>query len=276
MSVQPDLVYDVGLHDGADTAYYLQRGLRVVAIEANPAMVEAARVRFAGPLSAGRLTLVPVGVASDRGTAQFWVCDDHTDWSSFDRSVASRGGAKHHAVEVELAPFHALLERYGIPRYCKVDIEGNDHLCLDDLTTDRRPDYLSVEFGRGEPLAKMVAVGYDRFKIVDQAHFTTVTSRYEAARTTLPRPVAAAADRVRNRYRGVRRDDDWLFRPGSSGPLPDRTRGAWLTPDEAREVLERIRASYRSDRRSLADWFDIHATDVHVLKSDDRVSAPRA
>ncbi len=28
----PDLIYDVGMHDGEDTAYYLARGYRVVAI----------------------------------------------------------------------------------------------------------------------------------------------------------------------------------------------------------------------------------------------------
>lgn len=35
----PALVIDVGMHNGDDTAYYLHRGYRVVAIEANPAWV---------------------------------------------------------------------------------------------------------------------------------------------------------------------------------------------------------------------------------------------
>jgi predicted RNA methylase len=37
-----DLVYDVGMGDGADTAYYLAKGRRVVAIDANPLAVERA------------------------------------------------------------------------------------------------------------------------------------------------------------------------------------------------------------------------------------------
>jgi len=37
-----DLIYDVGLHNGADTAYYLHRGFRVVTIDANPVLTTAA------------------------------------------------------------------------------------------------------------------------------------------------------------------------------------------------------------------------------------------
>jgi hypothetical protein len=33
----PGLIYDVGMNNGDDTAYYLRRGFRVVAIEPNPA-----------------------------------------------------------------------------------------------------------------------------------------------------------------------------------------------------------------------------------------------
>ena len=36
--MDPKLVYDVGVHRGDDTAYYLHKGFRVVGVEANPAM----------------------------------------------------------------------------------------------------------------------------------------------------------------------------------------------------------------------------------------------
>jgi hypothetical protein len=40
------LIYDVGMCDGADTAFYLAKGFRVIAIEANPTLVERNRVLF--------------------------------------------------------------------------------------------------------------------------------------------------------------------------------------------------------------------------------------
>ena len=39
MNHEQDLIYDVGMHNGDDTAYYLHKGFRVIAIDANPAMV---------------------------------------------------------------------------------------------------------------------------------------------------------------------------------------------------------------------------------------------
>src|SRR4051794_31459123 len=98
-SVASDLVYDVGLHDGMDTAYYLGQGYRVVAIDANPTMVEAAELRFADAVADKRLVLLSIGIAAGTGSETFWISDDHTDWSSFDQSVAGRDGAPHHAVE---------------------------------------------------------------------------------------------------------------------------------------------------------------------------------
>jgi hypothetical protein len=44
--MNPKLIYDVGMHNGDDTAYYLRRGFRVIAIEPNPALVATAAERF--------------------------------------------------------------------------------------------------------------------------------------------------------------------------------------------------------------------------------------
>jgi hypothetical protein len=46
MAIKEDLIYD-----GSDTAYYLRRGLRLVAIDANPAMVELTRKTLSDPVS---------------------------------------------------------------------------------------------------------------------------------------------------------------------------------------------------------------------------------
>jgi hypothetical protein len=38
-----NLIYDVGMHEGEDTQFYIARGFKVVSIEANPQL--AARIR---------------------------------------------------------------------------------------------------------------------------------------------------------------------------------------------------------------------------------------
>ena len=64
-----DLIYDVGMNNGDDTAYYLSLGFRTVAIEANPELVEQAKARFAREIASGRLIILNIGIADREGGA---------------------------------------------------------------------------------------------------------------------------------------------------------------------------------------------------------------
>lgn len=58
MSLQQDLIFDIGLHRGQDTRFYLDKGFRVVALDANPGLCAAARQSFAAELALGQLHIV--------------------------------------------------------------------------------------------------------------------------------------------------------------------------------------------------------------------------
>ena len=88
-----DLVFDIGMHNGDDTCYYLASGYRVVAVDADPRMCEAGRKRFAKEISTGQLSIRNVGIAETEGEMDFWVSST-TEWSSFDRTVATRAANK--------------------------------------------------------------------------------------------------------------------------------------------------------------------------------------
>jgi FkbM family methyltransferase len=83
--LDPKLIYDVGMHNGDDTAYYLLRGFRVVAIEPNPELVATAANRFRREIEAGYPKILNVGIAADEGELPFWVCQTDSRLSSFDR-----------------------------------------------------------------------------------------------------------------------------------------------------------------------------------------------
>lgn len=253
----PNLIYDLGLHTGGDTAYYLSRGYNVLAVDANPVMVEEARSRFQDEVREKRLTLLNVGIAEAPETATFWV-SDHSDWSSFNREIASRDGVGHRAIPVPVVTLAILLEEYGVPHYLKIDIEGNDSQCVEALKGTELPKYISVEaecVGDSDQLSDSEAtgilsllhdVGYRKFKLVDQRQ------RWRSVRST---KVARFWNRVLDsisygRLRAVglssltTRFTDYGhvaslgfdFSSGSSGPWGEDVPGKWMGFEAARSA----------------------------------------
>src|SRR5262249_48378305 len=123
------LVFDIGFHNGNDTAHYLARGFRVVAVEANPALVAAGEARFADAIESGRLTLLGVGISREPGEQDFFVNQGNSEWSSFLPSFGQRG-TSFTTIRVPTATFASLMAAHGVPFYAKIDVEGADWDCL--------------------------------------------------------------------------------------------------------------------------------------------------
>lgn len=261
------LVFDIGMNDGRDSAYYLRRGNRVVAVEADPVLARQSEQRFAREIGEGRFAVVNVGIAEREGEADFWVCDDWTPWSSFDRESASRNGSRHHAERVTLTTMEKLLAEFGVPYYCKVDIEGHDKYCLRGLGAEAHPPIMSVELSGEFPfIERMHALGYDRFKLVHQLSFSPPSARWFSLRSLLPgERVRAGFERIRGALRGGLNDGSWYFRVGSSGPWPEDTPGRWMTHEQIREAREYLQRQYANGRFGPLDCFDLHATSADVV-----------
>src|SRR6185436_16484350 len=83
-AVDNRLVFDLGMNNGDDTAYYLRRGYDVVSVEANPALCDQARRRFAAAIGEGRLQIVHAALSDQEGEATFHINLDNDHWSSLD------------------------------------------------------------------------------------------------------------------------------------------------------------------------------------------------
>ena len=265
-----DLIYDIGMHNGENTEYYLKRGFRVIAVEANPTLVEQAAKRFAREIADGKLVVINAGIAEVEGELPFWV-SEHTIWSSFDRASASRHGTAHHQVVIPCRKFRSLLEQHGTPFYMKVDIEGNDMLCLVDLTQRDLPKYVSVEATSIDLLNTLRDLGYTGFKCISQYNLVSIE--------TPPSPEQSRLEKIQKllytkngfvrlaRGLGARK---WLLRQitgpftigghtfpiGSSGPFGDDLPGRWQTFQEMSETYRRCH-QWNDEGRASLFWTDI-------------------
>src|SRR5687767_2213091 len=152
----PGLIYDVGLHHGQDTDFYLKKGFRVVAFEADPRNAEFCRKRFSEAIVSGHLTIVEGAITEDSSTngnskasdVKFYQNADHSLWGSTSENWAVRNevvGTRNTIISVPAIDFAVCLEKYGIPHYLKADIVGSETICLRALLKfENKPDYLSI------------------------------------------------------------------------------------------------------------------------------------
>jgi FkbM family methyltransferase len=223
--VQSDLIIDAGMNNGDDTEFYLAKGFRVVAVEANPSLVARAKERFASQIAAQRLSVYGVAVSDHDGTVEFFEDTEDDGRSSLSQeyavqNVTSRGG-QWRRIEVPCLRMERILGECGVPYYLKIDIETADRLCLEALKEYRcRPRYVSFELNLANfeetflNLKLLWDLGYRGFKLVNQALHHLVR---------LPSPPREGGH------------VDFRFKKRMSGPFGEETPGRWLTIDEATE-----------------------------------------
>lgn len=180
------LVFDIGMHKGEDTAFYLAKGYRVVGVEADPDLAEFCRRRFASEISRGVVSLVQGAVVAKdcvgQGKVRFYRSPSVSVWGTTNpawRERNKRLGSEFVEIDVDTVNLGTILHEFGVPYYIKIDIEGADRLCLEYLQDFwEAPQYLSIEsekidFSQLErELTMLQTLGYKKFCAVQQARIS--------------------------------------------------------------------------------------------------------
>jgi FkbM family methyltransferase len=229
-----ELIYDVGAHKGEDTEFYLKKGFSVIAVEASPQLCVALSQRFLEEIQQGNLTIINIAVTRNTGTVDFYVDRKNSIWGTTKSDFVTRnkwiGGGSIDKITVGSSPLSELMKKHGVPRYCKIDIEGNDLEALKSLVdASGVPQFISVESEKRdwwqlvEQFKIMQALGYRQFKIIDQLYVWL---------QRCPQPA------LEGRY------CDHTFEFGSSGLFGNELTGRWLDIFEALEVFKGIFRGY--------------------------------
>jgi FkbM family methyltransferase len=270
-----NLVFDIGLNNGDDTAYYLELGYRVVGVEADPVLASRCIRRFANEILQERVRVVNAGVLKEAGEFIFYRNLRDEGWSSF-QSEKGKAGGMWEELKIPCITTGQLIAEHGKPFFMKVDIEGADIQTLHSMTPATAPAYISLELNCADPtLEILIDRGYSAFKFVNGETYrpTAPIFDYEIGWRLL-RKIGRHAPWVRNTIgklperlrpkseydpQGKHSPDGYLFGPYCSGPFGEQAAGSWLTCDAALRWFGDLKNAYRRAAKENTFWWDVHA-----------------
>src|SRR5262249_50843462 len=88
------LIFDLGCHRGEDSDFYLKKGFKVIAVEANPSLCRALRAKFSNEIADGRLVLVEKAIAEQPGEVEFFTHEEASIWGTIRADIAKRAEFK--------------------------------------------------------------------------------------------------------------------------------------------------------------------------------------
>jgi FkbM family methyltransferase len=150
-----DICFDVGANVGNRIGPLLKAGARVIAIEPQEECIKLLRYKFGK-----KIEIVPFGMDAAEGKKTFHI-SDATTISSFSEewiNAVKSGRFKEHnwdkEVQVQMSTLDRQIEKYGVPAFIKIDVEGFETEVLKGLS--RPVKMISYEYTVPEQTSKAI------------------------------------------------------------------------------------------------------------------------
>jgi len=166
-----NVCYDIGANIGRKTDIFLHLGAKVVVVEPQPECAGFLEKKYGGNPN---VTLIRKAIGENVGTGQMLVCEANAlsslsdDWIN---KVKQSGRYKDYVwndpVAVDITTLDKLIDIYGRPNYCKIDVEGYEYKVL--LGLSKPPSMLSFEISPETPgiaeksIDRLLELGNPRF-----------------------------------------------------------------------------------------------------------------
>ncbi len=156
-----DLVFDIGANIGEKTEIFLQLGAKVIAVEPQESCWRVLNRRFNGQ----DVTVITSAISYSDGERTLFVDKSPTissisnDWID---AVKKSGRFSSHKwaykLTVPTSTLDALMDKYGEPAFCKIDVEGAEFDVLQGLS--RPIKAISFEFVSECPSSSLNCIDY--------------------------------------------------------------------------------------------------------------------
>lgn len=130
-----DLVFDVGANVGNRVEAFLACNAEIIAIEPQPMCVEILQQKFKD-----KIIIENVGLSDIEGILEMKIANDSTI-SSFSTDYIAKTKERfryskwENSISVKVTTLDNLIAKYGIPKFCKIDVEGFELQVLKGLHT---------------------------------------------------------------------------------------------------------------------------------------------
>ena len=170
---QGDLCFDIGANHGSRSEVFLRLGARVVAVEPQPRCVERLSARF-GHRSEFHLVAKALGAENGSATLHLGrndlISTLSEEWLKNAKRIPELSEIGWQGtLDVPITTLEDLIERFGLPDFCKIDVEGYELQVLEG--TRQALPLLSVEYqlARIEPtvecIDRLMSLGQYRFNL---------------------------------------------------------------------------------------------------------------
>lgn len=142
-----DLCFDIGANNGNKTEEMLSLGASVVCLEPQNSCVNNLRNKFKDNPN---VTIVQKAVGSEVGIGKIFISQAHTLSTMSENFISETSKERFAGVnwdntqDVEITTMDHLISSYGIPKFCKIDVEGFESEVLKGL--HQTIPVLSLEF----------------------------------------------------------------------------------------------------------------------------------
>lgn len=139
-----DLCYDIGAHRGHRTHVFSKLGARVVAFEPQKNLCTYIKYRYSG-----NIIVRNVGLGSKEEIGEFYE-SDASSLSTFSKEWLAKAKERFSNANwvkkgsIEIKTLDSMIETYGLPQFCKIDVEGFEFEVLKGLS--QPVNIISFEF----------------------------------------------------------------------------------------------------------------------------------
>ncbi len=167
-----DLVFDVGANIGGKSDLYLSHGAgKVVCVEPIPHCVNKLKEKYKDN---DKVIIIPKGLADKEGELTLSICSSDDVLSTFTEHWKKGRFASYKwdkKMQIKVITLDSLVEEFGEPAFCKIDVEGFESKVIAGLTS-KKIKSLSFEFAVEfietnikDSIIHLSKIGYDKFNI---------------------------------------------------------------------------------------------------------------